>query len=1770
VLIETYTIQCVPETARVERLLVRLSQARDEPVQWSLAGASSGEFSARRTSAAEQAQLGLAPGGEAWELSVNVARPGAFELRGVRSVPLREALPLALAAVADAASQRGTLTIRVLGSTGVSIKNRRLASIPAELLEADRYQTARATYHFQPGRDDLGADPAVSVAPAAVSQASGGAWAWTGSLHSRYAFAGTADHWATLRIQTAGKQRVRVNLPQAARLQAAWVDDQRLPLVLSAADEGGILVDLPGGRKFATLSLHYATTAGLPQLAASREAPFPTLDIPVVAREWKVWLPPGFEILEAPRGCAIESMEPVTLTERFFGRLGRDATSRTFNPLTARDWQQLFSRGSDVRLARDLGKRFVETLGTAMTEFLAGEAESELTWGQLLARAADTRGQSEPAVLIDVPSLASLRLSPLARVRFHPGDSALARGVALLQDARLAVLARADAVVIVSATTAAAESRQLATSDQNVVFTISPGPLFDEVDRALDPRNGSRYQGIASWRAAPEVAPPPWTQPANAGIQDAAAWNAYTLHLSDAGAPRIRIVRTAAMSSLAWAIFMAVVALGIWQARRWPAAIVLVAALAGAMTLLLPPAYAAPASAAFLGALVCLALRMTRLPPRARAPARSPAHSSRAKLELARQASLLLLIAAGWNVGSLLFASQPNVTTTAPAVAAGDDSGPQRKSPNEAPQAAGAAQAPGAQLPATPIQRVFVPVDDQQRPAGEKYFVPQKLYQQLDRLAAAASGKPKGWLITRATYQGVVARDPASKQLGLTQLKASLDLHVLQANVAIQLPFPREGMADPLVGARLDGRPITLTWNATRDALTLPALPAEHYRLQLDLHAPPQTYASGAGFDLAIPPLAGAELELSIPPDAPAIELPSAHGQTRLQKDPGRLHAQLGACNRLSVRWPVGIGMEASAANLEVEELIWVKVRPGTTVFDTKFKYRVVEGSVRQIRLLADPRLRLLPSTSAQSPIAAVRTTPGDPQKIDLELSRTVSDQVVIELSFLLTGTSGVGNLQFPRLESSAIRATRRWLSVSVDPALESKELPGEDSRPIAIADFMTAWGGADARPQAAYSIPRGEAMWVLATQPSEPRTSVEQILTASIGRGSALIELDAALTIQGGYLFQLGLQAAPRLAIERVSVLDDNVERASRWSTDPAGRITVFLTGPITGRHRLTLRGRVESPTSDAVAVPQLALIGAETSRNRWHVYRQNAVLVEVDAGPGVTEYQPDEDEPRDDLGAWVGGYETNDPRAGIAWRVTPNSPQSEAVALTTLARDGDRWMAQMDCRVTVLDGVVDALTFDIPPQWAEPFHVDPPVQTKVMLIPGETRRQLIVYPDRPIADKYEVKIQGRVALSAGDRLRVPDIVPQHMRELVRFVLLPQRLDLQQITWETVGLARAKLPLEWAQQRPSAASAAVYQVEGEHFAATLRGVQRANAVARVALADIHVAWQPDGHYQALAAFDVEPAGATSCVLELPANCKLLHASIESIPAQLAPLEHNRWRLGLGPPQLPQRLELVYTGALADSTDGQRFESPRLVDLEVEETLWTVYGPRPFEIGPSHGASTGPIEQELHRLKSVARLLQLPAEIVGEQLPEEIARWYRPWRKRYFAYRTELSRELAAIGQTSAQSAEAIEAARLDAKVSAVDERLASPALDPRNLSQFDAAAELLPAIPSPARTVRLIANGRLYSLEFSGLQAASAGWIARFAVAIAMLACGIAAAYFLRARELPKFAPWVAITAIGVTWWLCLAPSIIGLVVLVAGAWTALREQLDRRAAAS
>ncbi len=203
---QTFIFRCNPQGARVERLLINFSHASRVPLHWSLVGGNAGQIIARRLTLDQNDASGA--GGESWELTLRLPRSGPFEVRATRTLPLTNNLPLSLAALPEATSQQGSVSIRAVGETGLVIKNRRLKPTPPELLPPDKYQTVRAAYRYEPSRDAV-AEPAVTLSPAASWQETSGAWAWDCRLIRAMAFLEVLTIWPLTKFKpSAGRASI--------------------------------------------------------------------------------------------------------------------------------------------------------------------------------------------------------------------------------------------------------------------------------------------------------------------------------------------------------------------------------------------------------------------------------------------------------------------------------------------------------------------------------------------------------------------------------------------------------------------------------------------------------------------------------------------------------------------------------------------------------------------------------------------------------------------------------------------------------------------------------------------------------------------------------------------------------------------------------------------------------------------------------------------------------------------------------------------------------------------------------------------------------------------------------------------------------------------------------------------------------------------------------------------------------------------------------------------------------------------------------------------------------------------------------------------------------------------------------------------------------------------------------------------------------------------------------------------------------------------------
>ena len=1398
-LLESYAFTCTPSrSAQVDRLLVHFSRRRAAPLRWSLGGEDEARLSARERPPSPQQPAGAPPAaGETWELTFRHPRSAPFEIRAAREVKLAAREPVSLASLPDASGQQATLVVRSLGPHPLEIKNSRLKLLPTEPVSSNQYQTARATYQFDPVRDAVEEPEPAVVLSIREAAAVNGAWIWSSELRSQYATDGTGYHVATYRVQNAGCGHVRLTLPPGVTrqdLHGIWVDDTRAALGPSSDENPDVVVvDLPPGEKLSTVAVHFTTQDDRLSALGHLRPPMPDASLAVLAQHWTVWLPPGYEACEFLPDRQASPARRLSWSQRLFGCLGRAAAQTAFNPLSVGDW----SSGL-----------------------------------QFFLREKETGG--EPA-----------------------GGRSPSGGAA-----------------------------------EGLASTIAPvGPPGDR-------------------------------------FEDVPGWTAYRLELSDLPPSGLAVFHGPMIRMVGWLVFLVTVALGLWKLGRRPVLLTALAGVLGTLAMMIPASCAAMASTAMLGTLFCLGaglLRRRREPSAVTPAGEEPEMDSTITGVFPFGAPVLLAVV----------------------LLAGD--------PVEA-----------AETPQSPTYQVFVPVDEQQQPTGRRVYVPEPLYDQLYRRAAIRAEKPQGWLIAGATYRASLAKEPASQRSVIDQLSADFDLRMFGAAARVRIPFRHDEVQLLPNEALLDGRPVQPEWEADGNALMLEIDEPGQHRLELSLRPTLRTNDGLTGFELAIPRLANSRLEFTAVGAVPAIEFPSAVGSVRWEEQPPRWIADLGPTDQLAVRWQDAAAGGAAPA-VDVEQLLWLKILPGSVLVDVKFRLKVISGQLRRLRLLADPGLQLLPLAGPGAPAVQIHASGAQPQTLDFQWPRPISDATMLEARFLWTGVSSVGNIRLPQLDVLDARPVRRWLAVSVDPALEHHLTGPSRFEAVAVPEFTGSWGPADAAPQFACRLSSGLTEWNLSTRPRRPQTTVQQqTLALSLDGQSADVRFDAQLATASGYVFQHRVVAPAALRVQHVSVVAEGAQRVARWTQNRDGAVTIFLTGPVSGAYDLAMRGILPTPHGRNIALSIPQIDDARVHYSLLQFFRRPSAVLEIQKVSGLVAAQDAvNDAGKLDLGRLVQSYRTEGPEAPQAvFMVTPNRPQGRAEQITRIVWEDGGWNAVVDCRLKVTAGVIDEIVVDAPAAWHGPYKLSPTITLKNSEGLAEHRR-LLLEPRAAVSGEYAFTISGPLELAPSDRVAVPEVNLREIGPIQRFLVLPKQALDQPITWEAQGLREAQLP-----GAPAGGQATAYEIIGEPWQVVLQSSEPAvRETPRIRLADIRIAWQTDGGCRGVAIFDVETGKSAQYPLSLPHGTRLLSLAVAGVPGDPVSTGPGTWALPLASDPLPQRVEVLFDNepsAVGFEAPGEplslpwaahrRFHAPRLGDLPVERTLWTIAGPRWFGLGTPEDA----------------------------------------------------------------------------------------------------------------------------------------------------------------------------------------------------------------------
>lgn len=1722
-LTESYRIRCVPAATTVDRLVVHFSFKRPDPLDWMLGGEQPETLTAQAVLPEEAGADSAAVGGETWEIRLATPRSTPFEIYARRSAPSATVQPVSLISLPEATSADGRVIVSSMDPGCLEIRNIRLRSVPTEPPAPGQTSRARATFRYDPRlMPTAGAEAALAVGPADRAAATPFAWVWNARLESRYQVDGTARHLAVYRMQSAGQDSIGVTLPPGIRgvdVQGVWVDRKRASWRTGRAENGGrelLQVDLPGGRRYPVVAIDFGASG--PALGAGRTlgSLLPQISVPVLSSEWVVWLPPAYEAI---RSADLGRVSRHPWHERLFGPFARPESVLPLDPV-------------DVRLAHDLLREDPAGRQLALAELaaldrLASEASrARATWGEMLASVPAASPSDLPSgggrsrFLVDEDGMAEAGLTPRSPLRLSVTDDQGELAAILLRRHGLALLVTEQAAMLTSATRALLETDQLTAAADELVFAINPGPLADKIERASRSGGEEGYIPAAGWATRSGVEDAPWVSASLGGLAtgDNPGWRAYRVRFVDGEALSLTVVNTDTLRAFRWIVFLAVFAV----LFRWPVPaswLVVLSGLFGLSAMVLPPAFGPIASGGLLAGLAAIGWTMLRRGP---SPHKNRTGTASAPSTSAvRPAATALMIAFIGAAESAAFGQgESSVAEVTP-----------------------------------PAVRVFIPVGDDDRPTGEKYLVPESLYNRLHRLEAKSARQPRGWLLVETIYRGTLAWQGTPERLELASLRVGFEVEVFDADTLVEISLSRDEVNLLPDGASLDSQPIQPQWSLDGQKLQFEVGEPGRYRLDLAIAPTVESNPAGRGFSLKTPPVVASRLELTVPSDAPRIAFPSALGSVTWRPQLSQWAALLGPSERLKVEWPEAAGRGAMGPAVDAEELLWLKVQPGSVVLDARLHLRVDSGQVGELRLTADPALRLLPFSDEKPPQVEESVGPDGWQHIHLTLDRPVSTQVTLDLSFLVTGVSGVGSISVPRLELDDMRTVRRLLAVSLDPSLTLSQKP-EGLEDVGVPQFTTAWGAGQLEPLAVFGLPAGAPLPSLAVRPRDARMAATQMLALGFAAEEALVHYEAHVIPQVGYRFQHRLALPAEVEVQNVSVVEQGEEKVDRWSRAGDGTITVFLNAPSTAGQDLTVRGRL--PLGGRTELPLLwaTLLDADLESSVMAVYRQPAVTVAIGPTSGLIEIETYVPEDRlAYLGRAVKRFKATTGPVQASVELAANRPTVRGEQRTSLQLEGEVWRAAFEFRLRVEGGVADAFRLEVPAEFDGPYEIDTGAGLEIGPS-ADGRKLLVIRPTVAVGGAYRFTVSGPLTFAPGRRVSVPGAVLRDAQVHPRLLILPTRLQRQPASWETLGLVSTPLPADLAISGTS--PVVVYRVDTDSFHAVLR--PRAGA-ARVELADIGIVCRKDGTCHGVATFDLRAGALSEAVLSLPGGQRLVQVRVAGLPAWPVPVEEGVWRVALAPGTLPQQLEVLFQGASPPpgTAGAPLLRAPFLEGLPVRRTLWTIATPP--DVLPDRvmqGEDISSLSLRLVRARQVADLV-VAGQGLAEEDPEESRPWYRRWCRRWIDARRAVERQLAVDRTQGETDWVRANLTRLDAQVARAVEQLGIEDLL-AGAARQDSAADSLEQV----WLAGLDRSGSLYYFDLQGSKATMrlqeprgrAGAIAMFWLpSLLLVGVTIVVSTGMRRGWFQEWLvrwPHLAGVLVGVVWWLWLWPSAVGLVIVL------------------
>jgi hypothetical protein len=658
----------------------------------------------------------------------------------------------------------------------------------------------------------------------------------------------------------------------------------------------------------------------------------------------------------------------------------------------------------------------------------------------------------------------------------------------------------------------------------------------------------------------------------------------------------------------------------------------------------------------------------------------------------------------------------------------------------------------------------------------------------------------------------------------------------------------------------------------------------------------------------------------------------------------------------------------------------------------------------------------------------------------------------------------------------------------------------------LTVAEFLQAWGDTVAAPVQALRMTPEAPRPTLTVTAATPRVQAEEQIEWSLGPDHASGQF--RLTSQNSALpnhFRCQLPA--QWNVRRIDVQQGDATVPARWLRHADGTLSILLNEVRTGPWQLELTADKSHASGKPTTLPVLLSPELDITRYECLLRQRPGAIVtlgktaawkSIAAEPAALAISSERQIARLE---WSPPRPNTTPPA-LPITIAPAWSRATGQLLTRLRSGETGWRVEVLAQLYAPGETFDELQFSVPRDWPDSVDLDPPGQSQVEPLPGQSRNLLRVRLAQPAKDQLTLRMSTGV-MEELELVHLPAVDLFGLHELQRWVSLPKTDRGSRLQWQLAGLQpRSDLPPMLASE--SSGEELIYEAIIDRYRAIARPERARQELPRVVLANHEVVWQTDRRIVGRTELTILPGGARSVLIQPPDAHELIAVVVNDVPATLRrePGISGAASVELHSDSWPQWVQIVYRGRLpTGGVQGASWEfaAPRIAGAPVDRTRWLIAGPE--RLLPDAAASN-PLpaaDDLLAPLEALAKVARGAGEVPGGNLAESTDAWLRIWRRHW-------DREYGAVNKLGgAALREPATAARLATIQADLGDLLTTPVIEDgadRAATEHELSPFTEVAAVRPVYDIRTVQPGDLstWKVQLASAQAAPVerwNWIA-------------------------------------------------------------------------